>query len=300
MFGRLNAATGTWHNRWPSLYAPHSRRSMEMVSRAISTCEGHGDATILGLGSGAEFGGAGLESLARSFRHLLVVDVDLKTAERTVQHLPAALRRTIELLKVDASGNLVTDFCHDAESAVEESASLRDAINKGLSILRRLNAQDVLPESHADFVCSSLVMTQFASGIERYFRHLLRLRFGGRRKDSRDYSRFLLAVGRLADKINLEHIRNLGRWVRRGGTAYFADTLQELRGISERSEMVQVSWRSAPMFAIDDVDKTLTALFRVRASDKWIWIKKQQAGSVRQHRSSAYLICAYELQKAWP
>lgn len=273
---------------------------MEMVSRAISRCEGRSDATILGLGSGAEFGGAGLESLARSFRHLLVVDVDLKAAEKTVQHLPAALRRTIELLQLDASGNLASGFCHDAESAVQQSTSLRDAINKGLSILRRLNAQDVLPPSHADFVCSSLVMTQFASGIERYFRHLLRLRFGRRRKDSRDYSRFLLAVGRLANKIDLEHIRNLSRWLRQGGTAYFADTLEELRGISELSELVQVSWRSAPMFAIDDVERTLAALFRVRSRDRWIWIKKQEAGRVRQHRAWAYVICAYELQKASP
>lgn len=271
---------------------------MEMVSRSINTCEGRSDATILGLGSGVEFGDEGIELLAKTFRHLLVVDVDVKSAERTVRQIPAYLRRTVEVVELDASGNLVTDFCHDAESAVDQSTSLRDAINKGLSIVRRLKAQDVLPESHADFVCSSLVMTQFGSGIERYFGHLLRLKFGERRKESRHYVRFLLAVGRLANKMNIEHIRSLNRWVRQGGTVYFADTVQELRGISEGSQLVQCSWASVPMFAVNEVDRTITELFNVHATDKWIWIKKQQAGSIRQNRSSAYLICAYELEKA--
>ncbi len=268
---------------------------MEMISRSIERCDGHDDATILGLGSGVEFGEHGLELLAKTFRHTLVVDVDVETAKRTVQRMSADSRRTVEVLGLDASGNVVTDFCLGADSAVEESDSLEDAVKKSVKVVRGLETQDVLAESHADFVCSSLVMTQFGSGMERYFGDLLKLKFGDYRKDEDAYVRFVLAIGSFARKVNIQHIRNLDRWLRKGGSAYFADTLRELLGVSDGSRMVQLTWASAPMFDVDEIYATITELFNVPASDQWVWIKKQGAGSAQPTESSAYAICAYEL-----
>ena len=300
MFSGFNIATGTWKERWSDLYALHSERSMKMISSSIKRCDGHDDATILGLGSGVEFGEKGLESLAKTFRHMLVVDVDVETAKRTVRQMPADLRRTVEILGLDASGNVVTNFCLRADSAIEESDSLEEAIKKGVNIVRGLESQEVLAESHADFVCSSLVMTQFGSGMERYFGDRLKLRFGEYRKDDDAYVRFVLAISSLARKVNIQHIRNLDRWLRKGGSAYFADTVQELRGVSDGSQMVELTWASAPMFVVDEIYATITELFNVRASDQWVWIKKQQASSAQPTESSAYVICAYELETPSP
>ena len=299
-FNEFNIATGTWQKKWSNLYAFHSARSMEMISRSIERCDAHNDATILGLGSGVEFGEGGLELLAKTFRHALVVDVDVETAKRTVQQMSADSRRRVEVLGLDASGNVVTDFCLGADSAVEESDSMEDAVNEGVHLVRGLEAQEVLAESHADFVCSSLVMTQFASGMERYFGDLLKRRFGEYRKDDDAYLRFVLAIGSFARKVNIQHIRNLDRWLRKGGSAYFADTLRELQGVSDGSQLVELTWTSPPMFVVDDIYSTITDLFDLRASDQWVWIKKQGAGSAQPRESSAYAICAYELGTPCP
>ncbi len=269
-----------------------------MVSSAIDRCEGRRDATILGLGSGVEFGRDGLARIARRFQHVLVADVDPKTAKKTVQELPADLRRAVEVQELDVSGNVVAEFCQHAQRTVDDSASLDEASAQGVALVRRLQAKDVLNEAHADFVCSSLVMTQFGSGIRRYFREALEEKFGDAAANEEGEA-FVLAVTRLATRINFEHLRNLHRWLRPGGAAYFADTFQELEGTRTRSGPIAWGWRSDPMFSLEAVEGRLDQLFAVRESDRWIWTKKQRTAGAQQ-RLSAYVICATELAQARP
>ena len=267
-----------------------------MISSTIDRCEDRRDATILGLGSGVEFGRDGLARIAREFRHVLVADLDPQTAKKTVQELPAAMRRKVEVQELDISGNVVDGFCHNAQLAVDDSASVHGARKKGVALVRRLETTDVLNEAHADFVCSSLVMTQFGSGIRRYFREVLEEKFGDAAANGEGEA-FALAVTRMATRINFEHLTNLHCWLRPGGAAYFADTFQELEGTRVGTGQIAWGWRSDPMFSLEAVESRLDELFAVRESDRWIWTKKQRTTGANQ-RLSAYVICASQLAQA--
>jgi hypothetical protein len=297
MFRELNDSTAAWRRRWAHLHADHARRTMAMITSAIGACGHHEDATILGLGSGVEFGDAGLEAIASAFRHVRVVDIDVETARRTVERLPAPRRLAVDVIEADASGNKVVQFCEQADRIVDESASESEAIARAIPLVRGLAPCDVLPVAHADFICSSLVMTQFGSGIERYLRERLKEKFGRARRSSAAYARFVQAVGGAADKMHVEHVQNLHRWVRPGGAVYFADTMLELQGTGTGDSLDAVTWQSPPMFSKLDLDALMVRMFDVRGRDRWLWVKKEQASKSPEPARLAYVVAAYELGK---
>ena len=294
LFKGLNTTTATWRKKWPKLHAPHAAKTMEMIGTAIDRCQQRQDATIVGLGAGVEFGRDGLAQIARAFPHVLVADVDIKTAKETVQRLPAGARRGIDVVQADVSGNVVTEFVRAGQEAIAKSRSIDKAIEHGVAIIRTLEPQATFDAGHADFVCSSLVMTQFGSGMRRQFRDTLTRKFGEARTKTAAQGTFLRATTGLETRLHREHLRNIHRWLRPGGAAYFADTFQELEGTTVAANLVAWGWRSDPMFNRDEVDRGVAQLFGFRENDRWIWTKKQRvAGS--QRRLSAYLVCGYAL-----
>ena len=227
--GRFTNLSGFFHTagrnisaaelEYDDYWRPHIENSRRAILRAAELVEEPRAALVLGAGKCREIP---LESLARKFERVVLVDLDGPSMREAVARLPEELQAKIEVRISD-----VTSFAQplmEATNRVVESVhSADEAFTQLGSLYRDIEAPRRFPKlPQADLVISSLVLSELARYPSTYTAQLVKEKFDA---DLSEWSGYGDLWKNLRAFASMDHAELLGRFTRPGGVVYFADTI---------------------------------------------------------------------------
>jgi len=156
----------------------------------------------------------------------------------------------------------------------------------------------IFPQAQVDFVCSSLIMTQFGAVMHGTFLPALVARFGSltQIKQQQDgvFMDYMYAATDFFRALAFDHLANLHFCLRQDGAAYFADTAYEQQAIIGPNKEVTWQPRSHPIFADQEVRPEIRKLFAIQHQRSWLWTSYLEDDG---KKLNAFLVLGYALQK---
>jgi len=239
-------------------YQGHFSRSREEIVKAIEGLEN--TALILGAGPAND---VPLGDLAERFKHIVLVDIDLRHTETAVSKLPPKLRQKCTRETADLTG-FFSEFGQEAEKIAQEGLPYDEFVSKILDLPPQLKrAKFDYQQLQPSFVCSSLVSTQLTMNVI-YFLEKLSKEFYNQS--------FIVPPARAEEFVSwlvqfqINHIDELHRMVAPDGKVYFADHISTQIRSLDNTEI-----QNNEVLGAKKVWNHVIKLFTPVNEKKWIW-----------------------------
>lgn len=246
-------------------WEPHianSRAAILSAARGLG-----GTALVLGLGNGMD---EPLEALATQFDKVIAVDLNLEGMKMRQGQLPDDLRKKCELRQGDLSG-VLGYFSERADAVLSgERSRLESGLTDLLASVSRMAEAATVPVLEglkADFICSSLVLSQLPYFFQRYIEDRLEEReplLGARLIYGSEAVRS--AIMGLGLTLQKKHAEALRQAVKPSGRVYFSDTFAQ----------VPRGGRPLPMLAERHLLRELGERFELAPVERWKWARAPQ------------------------
>jgi hypothetical protein len=159
----------------------HARANKAFIMRAVAAAPARDAVAVLGAGQAH---GLPLPKLTEAFSRVILVDVDARALEKTVDERlrKAGQRARVELCPADVTG-VGTQLARAIEAAVAEAAEAGEAEARLFSLCRSYGLPGPVrllpPGERVDLLISDLLVTQLASPARLLARARFERRFGG-------------------------------------------------------------------------------------------------------------------------
>jgi hypothetical protein len=246
----------------------HGRRKQAFIERVVDRLPRTQVAVVLGAGHAF---GLPLESLARRFQRLILVDIDREALERTASTLvrDPGLRPKVELRVFDLTG-VSAQTLQRARAIIDSGPSATEAVRDLVTLLDSYHLSGkprLLGSSEtADLLVSDLVLTQLGAQNESVFRRLVEASCGPIPEASG--AALNRACGTFAQRLRQDHIAALCEDADAAvliSDVLWADTVLDAAGREAQTGAAR------PLLGTPDLRDRIPRYLEVLEDAAWIW-----------------------------
>lgn len=290
-YRRSNAALIDKHTSHVQEWADHIKSSRDFITQ--TAIDSRSRALLFGVENATDIP---LEALAEQFDQLTLVEVDQDSVVAAVEALPIKSQEKVKIIIDDLTGAL-GGMTAQLEQVVQTGSFMR-FLNQADSVVKKHHPTDFKIDDGYSFVCSSLVLTQFASQLYDQMRLMVAQAYAGSeiRPETGGLS-LLVDLTAFAKECQEKHLNLLRRSVASNGRIYLADTFSEVYlACDPLTQQVYPTSQPMEMFDTGLLAQQLLDRFTLNQEKGWVWYRERPPKAISQPtKGSVFQVRAFSL-----